>query len=189
MITGKLRRSALAAFALLLTAGCAGQRIENAGRLADAGVAFADSVPAVIDESFVLAVTADSLTIAKARENLPQADRLETLKTMDSMAEVERALPAAMGPEEFGRLMKGAGDVFTSMEGSYFRISPQMSYVSKETEDADAAFWHWAMARTHAFGPSRYSDTARCRPRRRAAARRPGQGPAHPAQHCALQRR
>jgi hypothetical protein len=66
---------------------------------------------------------------------------LETLKTMDSMAEVERALPAAMGPEEFGRLMKGAGDVFTSMEGSYFRISPQMSYVSKETEDADAAFW------------------------------------------------
>jgi hypothetical protein len=83
MIHGKLRRSAPVAFALLLTAGCAEQRIDNAGRLADAGVAFADSVPAVIDESFVLAVTADSLTIAKARENLAQADRLETLKTSD----------------------------------------------------------------------------------------------------------
>ena len=42
-----------------------------------------NSVPAVIDESFVLAVTANSLTIAKARENLPQADRLDTLKTSD----------------------------------------------------------------------------------------------------------
>jgi len=83
MIIEYLRRSTLAALALLVLAGCSSQRIENAGRLADAGVAFADSVPAVIDESFVLAVTADSLTIAKARENLPQADRLETLKTSD----------------------------------------------------------------------------------------------------------
>ncbi len=71
---------------------------------------------------------------------------LETLKAMDSMADTERDLPAAMGPEEYGRLMKGSGDVFTSIEGSYFRISPQMSYVSKETEDADAAFWRPKMS-------------------------------------------
>ncbi len=66
---------------------------------------------------------------------------LETLKSMDSMADIERDLPKAMGPEEYGRLMKGSGDVLSSTEGSFFRISPQMSYVSKETEEADAAFW------------------------------------------------
>jgi hypothetical protein len=65
---------------------------------------------------------------------------LEGLKAMDSMPETQKALSEAMG-EEWGRLMKGAGDVFTSIENSFFRISPQMSYVSKETEDADPAFW------------------------------------------------
>jgi len=83
MSIGHRRRFTLAAVALLALAACSNQRIENAGRLATAGVTFADSVPTVIDESFVLAVTADSLTIAKARENLPQADRLQTLKTAD----------------------------------------------------------------------------------------------------------
>jgi hypothetical protein len=66
---------------------------------------------------------------------------MESLKAMDSMAEVERALPEAMGAEQFGRMMKGSGDVFTSIEASFFRVSPQMSYVSKETEDADPAYW------------------------------------------------
>src|SRR6266478_2183844 len=49
---------------------------------------------------------------------------LETLKSMDSMADIQRDLPAAMGRDEYGRLMKGAGDVFSSIEASCFRISP-----------------------------------------------------------------
>jgi len=68
-------------------------------------------------------------------------EMLESLKTMDSMPATRKALTEAMGMEEFGRLMKGAGDVFNSIENSFLRISPQMSYVSKETEEADPAFW------------------------------------------------
>ena len=66
---------------------------------------------------------------------------LETLKSMDSMAEVQRDLTKAMGSEDYGRLMKGSGDVFNSIEGSFFRINAPMSYVSKETEDEDPSFW------------------------------------------------
>lgn len=66
---------------------------------------------------------------------------LESLKSLDSMEAASKAMAAAMGPEQFGRLMKGAGDVFNSMELGFFRISAPMSYVSKEYEDADPAFW------------------------------------------------
>ena len=66
---------------------------------------------------------------------------MESLKIMDSMGEMERALPQAMGPEDYARLMKGGGEVFNSIESSYFRVSPQMSYVSKETEEVDPAYW------------------------------------------------
>ena len=47
----------------------------------------------------------------------------------------------AMGVENFGRLMKGSGDVFASLETNLFAVSPQMSYVSKEVGDTDANFW------------------------------------------------
>ena len=66
---------------------------------------------------------------------------METLKALDSMAQFSQALPKAMGVEEFGRLTKGAGDVFVSIETSFFKVNPQMSYVSKETEDADPSYW------------------------------------------------
>src|SRR5215468_7028741 len=80
-----LRRSMLAVLTVLATAGCAvGDRTENAGKLADAGVAFADSVPAVIDESFALAVTADSLVLADARPDLTEEERSAKLQQQDA---------------------------------------------------------------------------------------------------------
>lgn len=66
---------------------------------------------------------------------------MESLKTLDEMPAREKALADAMGAENFQRMMKGAGDVFTSIESSLFAINPKMSYVSKETEDADPAYW------------------------------------------------
>lgn len=83
MSTGNLRRSALAALALFVVAGCSGQRTESAGRLADAGVAFADSVPTVVDESFALAVTTDSLVLADSRPDLTEEQRSERLQQHD----------------------------------------------------------------------------------------------------------
>ena len=81
-----LRRLILPVLAVLATAGCAvGDRTENAGKLADAGVAFADSVPAVIDESFALAVTADSLVLADARSELTEEERSQKLQQQDAL--------------------------------------------------------------------------------------------------------
>ena len=51
-----------------------------------------------------------------------------------------KAVAAAMG-EDYQKMMKGAGDVFSSIEYNLYAVNPRMSYVSKETEDADPAFW------------------------------------------------
>jgi hypothetical protein len=85
MSTRNLRRAALVALGLLATAGCAGHRTEDAGRLADAGVAFADSVPAVIDESFALAVTANSIVLTDNRAELTEEERSTTLQKHDEL--------------------------------------------------------------------------------------------------------
>jgi hypothetical protein len=66
---------------------------------------------------------------------------MESLKTLDEMPAREKALMEAMGMETFQRMMKGTGDVFTSIDSSLFSVNPKMSYVSKETEDVDPAFW------------------------------------------------
>jgi hypothetical protein len=66
---------------------------------------------------------------------------MESLKTFDEMPARQKALMDAMGAENFQRMMKGSGDVFTSTENSLFSVNPKMSYVSKETEDVDPAFW------------------------------------------------
>lgn len=51
--------------------GCAGtQTINKADQFALNGIAFTDSVAPFVDESFVLAVTADSLVLTQARESI-----------------------------------------------------------------------------------------------------------------------
>lgn len=71
---------------------------------------------------------------------------MESLKMLDEMPANDKAVAEAMGNEEFQRMMKGAGDVFTSIEYSLFAVNPRMSYVSKETEDVDPAFWRPKMS-------------------------------------------
>jgi hypothetical protein len=66
---------------------------------------------------------------------------MASLSEMDKEPEREKAMVQAMGEENFKRLMKSTGDVFQTMENTIFAVSPEMSYVSKETEDADPAFW------------------------------------------------
>src|SRR5512145_2525802 len=83
MLIEKTGRAALAALALVALAGCATQRLERAGQVADAGVAFADAVPAVIDESFVLSVAANSAVLATAHPGLTPERRKADLIAHD----------------------------------------------------------------------------------------------------------
>jgi len=66
---------------------------------------------------------------------------MASLKALDEEPARMKALMDAMGPDNFRQFMKGAGEVFTSMESQLYAVSPEMSYVSKATEDEDPAFW------------------------------------------------
>lgn len=66
---------------------------------------------------------------------------MESLKTMDERPAREKALMEALGAENFSNIMKGTGQVIVSIETNLLSVNPRMSYVSKETEDVDPAFW------------------------------------------------
>ncbi len=59
---------------------------------------------------------------------------------MDEYPAQEKAVREAIG-DDYDKMMSGAGDVFTSIQYNIFAVNPRMSYMSKETEDADPAFW------------------------------------------------
>jgi hypothetical protein len=67
-------------------------------------------------------------------------DPLESLKTWDEQPARQKAIQSAMG-DDYERLMKGTGDVFTSISANLYSVDPRMSYMSKEVEDGDPAFW------------------------------------------------
>jgi hypothetical protein len=66
---------------------------------------------------------------------------MASLKEMDEQPAREKTMMDAMGADNFSRMMKSEGDVFQTMESTLFAVSPEMSYVSKETEDEDPGFW------------------------------------------------
>jgi len=66
---------------------------------------------------------------------------MSSLKLLDEQDTWNGKFREAMGPTNFDRLMKNTGDVFQNMETTIFAVSPEMSYVSKETEDGDPDFW------------------------------------------------
>lgn len=71
---------------LLVLAGCGTTAtVGQAGRVADAGIAYADSMPALFDESFRLAATADSLTLAENRGLLTAEERGTDLAIHDEL--------------------------------------------------------------------------------------------------------
>ncbi|MFL6275595.1 MAG: hypothetical protein ACJ74G_10445 [Blastocatellia bacterium] len=66
---------------------------------------------------------------------------LKSLKEMDPNPDVEKAMMAAMGEDGGKQMDKIASEAYISMESTIYAFSPRMSYVPKEWEDADAAFW------------------------------------------------
>lgn len=75
---------------------------------------------------------------------------MKSLKALDEQPAREKAMVQAMGESNFQNLMKGAGDVFQSMESLLFAVSPEMSYVAKETENEDPEFWRPKVTATKA---------------------------------------
>lgn len=80
----------------LLAAGCAGAG--DAGRLeafAEAGIAYADKAPALMDQSFEVAVAVDSGALVEERSRLSEPQRREALEKFDEVMEERRARYAA----------------------------------------------------------------------------------------------
>ncbi len=78
--------AALAGAVVLI--GCATSlTVTKANQFAESGVAFADSIAPLVDESFVLAVTADSLQLAQIREGLDHEGRSRELSDSDKHLE------------------------------------------------------------------------------------------------------
>ena len=65
---------------------------------------------------------------------------MESLKWFDEEPARGKAIQSAMG-DDYQRMMKGAGDVFASISTNIFAVNPKMSYMSKDVEDGDPAFW------------------------------------------------
>lgn len=66
--------------------------IKQASAVAEVGIAYADTLPSLYDESFELAVRADSLVLEQQRTPLPKSNRQEALKIHDKLLEQRLAL-------------------------------------------------------------------------------------------------
>ena len=85
--TASARLFAALTLALALSACSMTSKVAPADAFANAGIAYADAVPSVYDESFVLAVTADSLVLDQTRGDLPPEVRANTLSLHDGPLE------------------------------------------------------------------------------------------------------
>ncbi len=74
---------------------------------------------------------------------------MDSLKQMDALGTQDKALADAVGADAMSRLNKGEGDVFQTMESNLYSVSPEMSYLSKEDEDVDPAFWRPKVTAVH----------------------------------------
>jgi hypothetical protein len=66
---------------------------------------------------------------------------MKSLKEVDDDFASQGALMQAMGGDTMEKMMKGAGDVFISMETNVYAFNPNMSNVPKEVAAADPKFW------------------------------------------------
>lgn len=78
---GIIMNKALLAFCTIAVAlsitGCATQTIQNAEKFAQAGVAFSDAIPPVLDESFKRSVQVDSQVLLEVRPDLASMSKKE----------------------------------------------------------------------------------------------------------------
>jgi hypothetical protein len=77
---------------------------------------------------------------------------MDSLKQMDGIMAVDKALVDAVGADTLQKITKGEGDVFQTMESTLYSVSPEMSYLSKEDEDVDASFWRPKVTAVHPAG-------------------------------------
>jgi len=66
---------------------------------------------------------------------------MKSWKEVDDAYASMGAMVQAMGEDTFKNMMKGAGDVFVTMESNVYSFNPNMSHVSKEVAAADPKFW------------------------------------------------
>lgn len=66
---------------------------------------------------------------------------LKSFKDIDDSFASMGAMVQAMGEDNFKNMMKGTGDVFTSMESNIYSFNPNMSNVPKEMAALDPKFW------------------------------------------------
>jgi hypothetical protein len=66
---------------------------------------------------------------------------MKSLKDIDATMAAEKDLMMAMGEDGGRKMEKIASEAYISEESTIYAFSPSMSYVPKEWEDADAAFW------------------------------------------------
>jgi len=85
--TWSARLLVLAVLSVLSACATSTVRVNNAATFASAGIAYVDAIPAVLDESFELSVTANSLTLSLARDDLPEDIRSSRLLDNDSLLE------------------------------------------------------------------------------------------------------
>jgi hypothetical protein len=74
---------------------------------------------------------------------------MDSLKELDALGTQDKALAEAVGADALSRLNKGEGDVFQTMESNLYSVSPEMSYLPKEDEDVDPAFWRPKVTALH----------------------------------------
>jgi hypothetical protein len=74
---------------------------------------------------------------------------MDSLKQMDQLVGNNKALADAVGADSLQKITKGEGEVFQTMESTLYSVSPEMSYLSKEEEDVDPAFWRPKVTAAH----------------------------------------
>jgi hypothetical protein len=77
---------------------------------------------------------------------------MDSLSQLDALQAQNKALSDAVGADALSRLNKGEGEVFQTMESTLYSVSPEMSYMTKETEDVDASYWRPKVTAAHPAG-------------------------------------
>ena len=83
-LSGRLVPLSVFVLAVLLQGCATSGRLGGFDDLAEAGVAYADAIPALLDESFVATTTVDSLVLVQVRDTLEEDDRLKQLSVANA---------------------------------------------------------------------------------------------------------
>jgi hypothetical protein len=66
---------------------------------------------------------------------------MESLAALDSSDEYNKKASEALGPDATSKLRQSTGEIFSSIETTYLKVNPNMSYLPASVESADPDFW------------------------------------------------